>query len=126
MTFWKILDPLSPVRDDGYLNKRRDILYHAAAEPMFAGSWKLEVFDDRMASINLPAGSCFYPAALERLWRSGNYDMSLAKSPRRKNYCRCSNGVGCGLSGKRKICIGPVRGTMMMPEESSRLEVAMT
>jgi hypothetical protein len=48
------------------------------AEPMFAGSWKLaEVFDDRMASINLPAGS-FDPAAPETLWRSGNYDMSLA------------------------------------------------
>jgi hypothetical protein len=101
------------------------------AEPMFAGSWKLaEVFDDRMASINLPEGDFLFTLQPSKdFWRSGTYDMSLALGNRLGGRITVAVPMESdGLSpGKRKIRIGPVRSTMMMPEESVfRLEVAMT
>lgn len=102
-----------------------------APEPMFAGSWKLvEVFDERMASINLPTGD--FVLSLEPskdFWRSGTYDMGVALGNRLGGRLTVavpmeSNGFS---PGKRKVRIGPIRSTMMMPEESVfRLEIAMT
>jgi hypothetical protein len=100
-------------------------------EPMFAGSWKLtKVFDDSMAPINLPGGKFVLDLEPSKdFWRSGTYDMSLALGNRLGGRITVAVPMESdGLSpGKRKIRIGPVRSTMMMPEESVfRLEVAMT
>jgi hypothetical protein len=83
-----------------------------------------------MASINLPAGSFLLTLQPSKdFWRSGTYDMSLALGNRLGGRITVAVPMESdGLSpGKRKIRIGPVRSTMMMPEESVfRLEVAMT
>jgi hypothetical protein len=101
------------------------------AEPMFAGSWRLaEVFDDRMASINLPEGSFLLTLQpKDDFWSSGTYDLGLALGNRLGGRMTVAVPMESdGLSpGKRNIKIGPVRSTMMMPEESVfRLEVALT
>jgi hypothetical protein len=108
-----------------------DISQTVPVEPMFAGSWKLsEVFDDRMAPINLPGDSFLMSLQPTKdYWRSGTYDMSLALGNRLGGRITVAVPMESdGLSPlKRRIRIGPVRSTMMMPEESVfLLEVAMT
>jgi hypothetical protein len=81
-----------------------------------------------MASINLPAGS-FDPAAPETLWRSGNYDMSLALGNRlEEELLPLFQMVGWFKPRKRKIlyrtcCCSKIddAGRICL-----RLEVAMT
>jgi hypothetical protein len=101
------------------------------AEPMFAGTYKMaQVFDDNMAAINMPAGDfvlSLKPA--KDFSSSGTYDLNVKLGNRLGGRMTVSAPTESdGLSaGKRKIKIGPVRSTMMMPEESIfRLEVSMT
>jgi hypothetical protein len=101
------------------------------AEPMFAGSWTMaQVFDDSMAPINVPAGDfvlSLHPT--KDFWRSGAYDLNVKLGNRLGGRMTVSVPMESdGLSaGQRKVRIGPVRSTMMMPEESVfRLEVSLT
>jgi hypothetical protein len=103
----------------------------AIKEPMFQGSYKIiEVLDADMAAIIMPAGEFRLTLeATKDFWRSGNYDMHLALGNRMGGKLTVAvPQEGDGLKAtERKVRIGPVRSTMMMPPEAVfRLEMALT
>jgi hypothetical protein len=100
----------------------------ADAEGTFSGSWKMaQVFDNNLDSINLPAGDFILTLQPSKDFeRAGIYDMSLALTNRLGGRMTVIESDDLGPR-KSNIQIGPIRSTMMMPEQSIfRLEVSLT